>query len=372
MRNLGAEDGLPSAALGLFFYGETTDVQLGGDQAMSNDDEKIIRMVRKGALKFRRGKKKEMLDYALEYAKKGWPVFPCGINKKPLITDRPNKASNDPEQIKTWWSRNPEASIGLVCGEEAGVWVLDVDLKSGGIDSLAKLQEEHGEMPETLIQKTGGGGTHYFWNWNGKEIRNSASKVAPGIDVRGKGGYVVLPPSGHPSGGMYKWENDAEIAEAPDWLAELASKKIPDPSEGRETGKSSKYGEAALAKELMKLSSASEGSRNETLNKCAHALGQLIAGGELNGLQAESALFGTAISIGLEEKEARNTIRSGIKAGETQPEFCNWLYRVDLMIVIFCASTVLLMCVGCGIRRGISGVPEMDTVRPERSFYSSR
>lgn len=260
------------------------------------------------------------LEHALTYASKmKWKVFPCKRDKTPMTPNGFKNASSDTEQIKVWWTEHPEASIGLVCGEEAGVWVLDIDLKSNGPGSLEKLTEKHGPLPETLHQKTGGGGSQYFWKWNGREIRNSAGKIAPGIDVRGNGGYVILPPSGHPSGGTYEWLTKKQPIEAPDWLAELAAKKEDAVPPSRVPGTSSKYGETALARELIKLSCAPEGQRNQTLNECGYALGQLIAGGELNGAQVESALHGVAVSIGLTSKEARNTIRSSVKAGEEHP-----------------------------------------------------
>lgn len=260
------------------------------------------------------------LDHALTYAlKMNWKVFPCKRDKTPLTVNGFKNASSDQGQVTEMWQEHPEASIGLPTGPDNGVWVLDIDLKSGGFESLAKLEEQHGPLPETLKQKTGGGGAQYVWKWNGREIRNSAGKIAPGIDVRGNGGYVILPPSGHPSGGTYEWLTKKTPIEAPDWLAELAAKKEEAAPQSRVPGMSSKYGEAALARELVKLSSAVEGSRNQTLNECAYSIGQLVAGGELNGLQAETALYGVAVSIGLQGKESRNTIRSAFQGAASAP-----------------------------------------------------
>lgn len=147
---------------------------------------------------------KHRLDHAFDYVRQGWSVFPCNIDKTPRIKNGFHNSSRDPEQIREWWTKWPDASIGAPTGAVNGFWVLDIDLPDGP-GSLAELEAKHGKLPATLRQRTGGGGFQYFFKWNGQEIRNSAGKVAPGIDVRGNGGYVILPPSRHPSGGCYEW-----------------------------------------------------------------------------------------------------------------------------------------------------------------------
>jgi len=151
---------------------------------------------------------KPLLEHALEYARHGWSVFPCNLDKGPKTRNGFHDASNDLEQIRKWWTRWPDASIGAPTGPVNGWWVLDVDKKPGGPDgfvSLADLEKKYGKLPSTMKQRTGGGGSQYFFKWNGRAIHNSAGKVAAGVDVRGDGGYVILPPSPHPSGGFYKW-----------------------------------------------------------------------------------------------------------------------------------------------------------------------
>lgn len=108
-----------------------------------------------------------------------------------------------------------------------------------------------------------------------------------------------------------------EPIEAPAWLANLAFKKESTaPSAATST---STYGEKALAGEITKLSRATEGDRNSTLNNCALALGQLIAGGELDRPVVEASLYGVALSIGLKDREIRATIKSGIEKGMQSP-----------------------------------------------------
>jgi hypothetical protein len=148
---------------------------------------------------------------ALRYAEKGWPVFPCSVDKKPRVSDWPHKATVDAEQITAWWRKWPDASIGCPTGPGGnGCFVLDVDLPDGPA-TLARLEAEHGPLPATLRQRTGSGGLQLFFIYpESGEIRNSAGKIGPGLDIRGAGGYVILPPSNHPSGGQYKWEASHE------------------------------------------------------------------------------------------------------------------------------------------------------------------
>ena len=259
----------------------------------------------------------DCLAKAKAYAKAyQWRIFPCGKDKKPLIKEWQKRATSDIAQIEEWWKQHPNASIGMACGKDSKVWVLDVDLPEGP-EVLSALQKANGGFPLTLQQKTGGGGLQIFWAWNGKQIRNSASKIGKNLDVRGEGGYVILPPSPHPSGGTYQWTQKVIPVVAPRWLTDLLEKQEPAPRVSH--GSTSPYGEAALLRELSELARAGEGQRNDSLNRAAFNLGQLVAGGELGEGQAESALIGTAYSIGLTGKEIQATIRSGISDGKCHP-----------------------------------------------------
>jgi hypothetical protein len=187
------------------------------------------------------------------------------------------------------------------------------------------LEAEHAPLPATVEQRTGGGGRQLFFKWvEGREVRNSASTLAPGLDVRGEGGYCILPPSGHPSGGTYAWtSNGAPLAEAPEWLLDLVAplpevRPLLTNSRARVEGTSA-YGRKALEAESVNVAGTAQGSRNQALNEAAFALGQLAAGGELDRQEAESALIGAALAAGLPEPEARKTIASGMGAGEREP-----------------------------------------------------
>ena len=171
----------------------------------------------------------ELLEAALGYARRGWPVFPvwhptedggcacpkgldCSSPAKHPMGDLVSKglknATTDPDVVRAWWTRRPRANIGMATGRRSGVLVVDIDLDKGGFETLAALIHRHEEWPEAPAVRTGGGGLHFFYqNPKGAEIRNDASrKLGPGIDVRGEGGYVLLPPSTHATRRVYEWE----------------------------------------------------------------------------------------------------------------------------------------------------------------------
>jgi hypothetical protein len=177
------------------------------------------------------------LDAALVYAARGWHVFPapCGEKKSHKSGAKHGGvrwgATNDPEQIKRDFARWPSANLGLPTGPDNGFWVLEIDNpkahpklgESDGIASLQRLLDQHGALPETLTAESPSGSRHYYFRWPADlVIRNSASEIAPGIDVRGEGGMVIAPPSVRKDG-AYRWVSEAPIAEAPNWLLALAA-----------------------------------------------------------------------------------------------------------------------------------------------------
>jgi hypothetical protein len=265
----------------------------------------------------------DLLEQALHYAQNaGWLIHPCKPDKTPYLKAWQEKATTDPEQIKSWWSKWPEALIGCATGQMSGIWVLDADLPDGP-DELEQMN-----LPSTLKQQTGSGGLQVFFSWNGHNIRNSARKLGKCLDVRGNGGYVVLPPSLHPSGNRYKWLVKAKPCPAPEWLSQKAAK--PEKTEQRTiSGPNSPYGLSALSQEIIRLSGQAEGSRNETLNQCAYSLGQLVAGGELDENHVVNALMSTALTIGLNEAEADKTIKSGLESGKEHPRSGNEFNRTN-------------------------------------------
>lgn len=163
----------------------------------------------------------ELAAAARDYAARGWPVFPLA-GKVPRTAHGLKDASTDADRLRSWWALWPDAGVGVRTGRESGVLVLDVDGDVGS-DSLHELEHAHGALPETVRVVTGGGGAHYYFTHPGGRYCNTAGAIGAGLDTRGDGGYVVAPPSPHPSGRRYEWDiapEDRELAPPPKWLTE--------------------------------------------------------------------------------------------------------------------------------------------------------
>jgi len=166
------------------------------------------------------------LDAALALAERGLAVFPCGADRKTPITKNGFKqASKDPEVISAWWTGWPAANVAIATGAASNVVVLDVDTKKGkdGESDLRVLEKQHGKLPRTVEAITPSKGRHLFFRWPGHLVACSVGVVAPGLDVRGDGGYVLCAPSHVVEAdysGRYVWSVDsaAEFAPLPEWL----------------------------------------------------------------------------------------------------------------------------------------------------------
>ena len=195
---------------------------------------------------------------AVLYAARGFAVFPCAPRGKvPATRHGCRDATIDLAQITAWWRENPGYNVAVATGPVSQVFVLDVD----GLDaemSLRKLEEQHGALPQTVESVTPRG-RHIFFKCENATVRNSAGAVAPGLDIRGDGGYVVLPPSIHPSGRPYVWSVDSgdRFAEAPAWLSHLLS--------GKNNGGCHRQAKSPEHWHFVITSTISNGARNSTL-----------------------------------------------------------------------------------------------------------
>jgi len=285
---------------------------------------------------------------ALEYAARfGFAVIPlhsissdgsctCHLSrcsspgKHPRTEHGLKDASKNHEQIEQWWGKwGDAANIGILTGAASGgLAVLDVDAPSGEA-SLQALVSEYGPLPPTVEVRTARG-RHFYFRVSGAVVRNSARKLGDGLDVRGDGGYVVAPPSRHVTGCVYSFSNgkslaDLELAEAVEWLLTeprtrkrlIAAPKPPIHLNG--STRERRYADKALESACAKVASASEGTRNDTLNRQAFGIGQLVGATLLERAEVENALAAAAIVAGLPEPEIRATVRSGLDAGEKEP-----------------------------------------------------
>ena len=232
------------------------------------------------------GHEQGLLAAALSYAAMGWPVLPCHpIEHRPFIEGGFKNASVDKATIRDWWTRWPGAAIGVRTGEAAGFFAIDIDRHEGGQDgeaSLTDLEARHGALPATVTNITGGGGRHLLFRWPGAAVPCSTGKIALGIDVKGDGGYVIVPCSDHKSGVNYRWQEgrgpgEIAIAEAPAWLLSMIRDASPKP-------------QPAVGTECPE--SIPQGQRNSTLASMAGSMRH--AGMDASEIQAALAAINQA------------------------------------------------------------------------------
>lgn len=298
------------------------------------------------------------LAAALEYAAQGLAVLPlhsvdaearcsCGSDcpspgKHPRTRNGVKDASQDEAQIREWWRRWPGSWVGVATGAASGsVWVLDVDVgtpSGGGLSgpqAMAVLEDRHGSLPGTWLSWTGSGGWHLWWRMPagralpGNRVALHVEGQACGLDVRSSGGYVVAAPSGHYSGGVYRWESRETVAEAPGWLCDLvapvavptAPRPAPTVPQGDALGREQAYARSALSRAVRDISALTAGvgggGRHAQLLKAARSLGgfaRLLDATEACGLLVEAGM-----ACGLPEQEARRTVADGWTRGEQEP-----------------------------------------------------
>lgn len=252
-----------------------------------------------------------LLDDALALARQ-IPVFPCNADKRPLDTGGFHTATQDAAQVRAAFARPTASLIGMPTGLRTRTIVIDCDVKDGGLEWLA---ENRHRIPETREHQTRSGGRHLFFRYPSGDLKlGNRTRIFPGTDVRGEGGYVIIPPS--PG---YDVASEADIADLPGWLLDALLPPKPRPN-GHDAGIiPDAYVRAAVDAETRAVSNAGEGTRNDTLNRAAFALGQLVGARVLGRREAETRLLAAALTCGLDHREAEATIRSGIEAGEQNP-----------------------------------------------------
>jgi hypothetical protein len=279
----------------------------------------------------------KLLAAAVRYAALGWPVLPlhtpdhegrcsCGRagcskpGKHPRTRHGLRDASADPARIQAWWATWPNTNVGLITG---ALVIVDVD-GTQGREALAALQRAHRPLPPTLTALTGRG-MHVYFRAGTHRIANSAGRLGAGLDVRGRGGHVVAPPSLHADGHRYGWRTRRRPASLPSWLAQLLTATaprpprrapLPSPASGH---RAQRYLTAALRGELAYVAAAPPGTRNDTLNRAAFRLGQLAGAGHGSLDELTAPLLDAAQAAGLTEPEALATINSGLTAGQRHP-----------------------------------------------------
>jgi hypothetical protein len=222
-------------------------------------------------------------------------------------------ATTDLDAIRSWWQAHPTANIGLRTGLSFDV--IDLDSEDA-VDALEDARAGR-EPVQGPVVRTGHG---FHWYVKPTGVGNRAG-VLPGVDFRGRGGYVLGPPSVHPRGNRYRWINPLRevLATAPDWLIQLlVSQRCPQRPTTVPEG-SRAYGLGALRRELQRLSQAKEGTRNHQLNTASFNMGRLVTAGAICEQEAAAALIEQGQRIGLGATECERTVASGLAAGMENP-----------------------------------------------------
>ncbi|MFD5839544.1 bifunctional DNA primase/polymerase [Streptomyces collinus] len=278
-----------------------------------------------------------LLLAALNAAERGWHVFPLRPNtKRPALhgeTACPRtgpcasghrkweeRATTDPDRIRAAWAHAP-FNVGIATGP-SGLLVVDLDMPKGNSSTdapdgaatfKALCERTRQPAPRTRTVRTASGGHHlYFTAPAAVRLHNTAGTLAPLVDTRAWGGYVVAAGSTI-DGTPYEAVGPALLRPVPAWLKALLLPPHPVNRPATATGRRHRpYVDAALAKETAAVTTAREGRRNATLLRAGRALGRFVASGDLTRTEVETALQGAGESIGLPAAECRATLRSAL------------------------------------------------------------
>jgi Bifunctional DNA primase/polymerase, N-terminal len=255
----------------------------------------------------------------------------CGqVGKHPmgsLVPHGVRDATCNRARILAWWTRHPQANIGLATGHIFDV--LDVDGPTG-THAIQELAAEHGLQSLGPLVRTGGGGWHYYLAPTG--LGNAHPRDLEHVDWRGRGGYVVAPPSRHASGHPYQWAPGRDLDTLPGQVPAVLLQRLQPyqlqrppgpvlpPAIGH--GPGDRYARAALAEELARVATAPVGHRNRQLWESTRNLYNLVAVGALNHREVDQALLEAAERCGLlaeAPRQTRRTLASGRQVGLAHP-----------------------------------------------------
>ena len=259
----------------------------------------------------------------------GWHVLPLK-GKRPLIRGGCRSASTDQSLIASWWRRWPNANLGVATGAISCIIAVDIDGPIGAL-TWAELTSDYPPI-ETLEQKTGrlDGGYQLIFKHPGYPVKNGCSGmgqgIGEGIDRRGDGGYIVVPPSIHPDTDQrYRWIRRCRPATIPRGLVDvIIPRKVERKQPYREktiSSETSRYGQAALKNAARKIASLSEGCGCRAVQLYHHSscVGELVAGGEISEHDAISSMVDAGLRCGLSEGEAKRQVVCGLRDGARCP-----------------------------------------------------
>lgn len=249
----------------------------------------------------------QVLNAALEVSlQQGCAVFPCKNNKAPACPTGFKASSNDPEIIRQLWTKHPAPLIGVPTGHAFDV--LDIDPKNGGMDWLNRYRDH---LPPTRTHVTRSSGLHIFYASH-PGLRCSSSKLAPGVDVRASGGYIIWWPATR-----LKIFGPIIPAEWPSWLLRAlhepkASYSPRAQADSPLVPSTDAYARSALMAATRNVVNAAEGARNNTLNRETWSLMRFVAVGKLTVQQICNQMASAGLAVGLTPREIEATLASAM------------------------------------------------------------
>jgi Bifunctional DNA primase/polymerase, N-terminal len=243
------------------------------------------------------------LDAALAMGADGWFCFPCLKDKRPATPHGFKQARHDPSGLRELWRRYPGPLVGVATGA-ASVDVLDLDRKHPA--AKAWWIGSRNLLPQTRCHRTRSGGLHLLFR-HAVGLHSTAGRLAPGIDTRGDGGYIIWwPAAGLPV------LNDISPALWPGWLlAQLQTS----PETSRKQRPAVIPDDRALARLVRVVVGAPEGQRNNLAFWAACRAGEMVTSGLIGLDTAAAVIASAAVRAGLSRREAERTVRSGVHAG---------------------------------------------------------
>jgi hypothetical protein len=263
---------------------------------------------------------------ALAAAARGWPVVPLRPHgKAPALRGWDDEATLDRDRIRHWWSRRAY-NVGISCGP-AGLLVVDIDVPHGR-EAFARRAWQHGEEDprDTYTVATPSGGEHRYFRAPGVPLGNTVARIAPHVDTRGVGGYVVA--AGSVLGPhRYEVARDAPVAPAPEWLVAVLTPPPPEyppiPAQRPSPRRVDAYRAAVVEGEADRVRDARPGARAHIVFTAACRLGELVGAGWLDEATATAVLLAAASAHngveGWTEREALHHVGNGIALGRRQP-----------------------------------------------------
>ena len=244
------------------------------------------------------------LHAALTLGANGWFCFPCLDDKRPATPHGFKQARRDPNGLRDLWRQYPGPLIGVATGAASGVDVPDLDRKH--LEATVWWTANRDRLPQTRCHRTRSGGLHLLFR-HAADLRSTAGKIAPGVDTRGDGGYIIWwPAAGRPV------LNDSSLAPWPAWL--LDQLRTP-PEASRSQRAAIIPDDRALGRLVRLVAGAPQGQRNNLAFWAACRVGEMARSG-LIGLETVAAVIAAAaMRAGLSQREAERTALSGAHAG---------------------------------------------------------